>query len=195
MPRALISVFDKTGVVELAKALVDFGWEILSTGGTAKFLREQDIAVTDVAEVTGFPEGLDGRVKTLCPQIHAGILYKRDNRVHLNFLEKHGIQGIDLVVVNLYPFELVAANPDVTRDELVENIDIGGPAMLRAGAKNHKSVTVLCDPTDYTLFLEVGGHATMRLHFQKLMAHKVFQITANYDMAIATNKRLWPTSG
>ena len=193
MPRALISVYDKTGVEELAKALVSFGWEILSTGGTAKFLREKGVPVTDVAEVTGFPEGLDGRVKTLCPQLHAGILYKRDNQKHLDFLQKHGIQGIDLVVVNLYPFGQVAANPQATREQLIENIDIGGPTMMRAAAKNHASVTVLCDPTDYEFFIEYLGNVVSRttFTFRVEMAYKVFQVTSVYEAAIVAEPRLW----
>ncbi len=145
--RALISVHDKTGIVAFAQALTALGVEIVSTGGTAKLLREADVPVRDVAEVTGFAEMLDGRVKTLHPRIHGGILARRDMPAHLAALEKHGIAPIDLVVVALYPFEQTVARPDVTREEAIENIDIGGPAMIRSAAKNHASVGVVTSPS------------------------------------------------
>ncbi|MFM8788731.1 MAG: bifunctional phosphoribosylaminoimidazolecarboxamide formyltransferase/IMP cyclohydrolase, partial [Chthoniobacterales bacterium] len=147
--RALLSVSDKTGLVDLARGLAAHGVELLSTGGTAAALREAGLAVKDVSEHTGFPEMLDGRVKTLHPLVHGGLLYRRDLPSHVEQAAAHGIAPIDLVVVNLYPFEQTVACKDVTREEAIENIDIGGPSMLRSAAKNHASVTVLCDPADY----------------------------------------------
>ena len=141
--RALLSVHDKAGVVDLARALAGFGVEILSTGGTARLLRESGVTVREVADVTGFPEMLDGRVKTLHPRIHGGILARRDRPEHLTALRQHGIDPIDLVVSGLYPFEATAARPGVSRDEVIEQIDIGGPALIRAAAKNHASVAVV----------------------------------------------------
>src|SRR5207249_8037948 len=142
--RALVSVHDKTGVVEFARALSTLGVEIVSTGGTAKLLRDAGVAVRDVADVTGFPEMLDGRVKTLHPKIHAGILARRDVPGHLEALDKHGIPPIDLVVVLLYPFETTVARPGVTLDEAIEQIDVGGPTMIRAAAKNHEIGRASC---------------------------------------------------
>ncbi|MDR0690319.1 MAG: bifunctional phosphoribosylaminoimidazolecarboxamide formyltransferase/IMP cyclohydrolase [Spirochaetaceae bacterium] len=183
-PRALISVFDKEGIRELASFLAGSGWEILSTGGTAKYLGEHQIPVIDVAAVTGFPECLDGRVKTLHPAIHAGLLARRDEKSHRDTLEKLGISPIDLVCVNLYPFfEKVRAG--LSLEETVEFIDIGGPAMLRSAAKNYRDVLVLTDPADYGDVidgLKAGGPA---MEFRKRLAGKVFDLTAAYDGAVA----------
>jgi phosphoribosylaminoimidazolecarboxamide formyltransferase/IMP cyclohydrolase len=185
--RALVSVHDKTGVVELAKALSGFGVEILSTGGTARLLRDSGVAVRDVAEVTGFPEMMDGRVKTLHPKIHGGILARRDVPEHLAALDKHAIPPIDLVVVALYPFEQTVAKPGVTLAEAIEQIDVGGPTMIRAAAKNHASVAVVTDPSQYAAVLDdlkaTGGalsHAT-----RARLAQEAFRRTAQYDAAIA----------
>src|SRR5438132_584370 len=147
--RVLLSVTDKTGIVDFARGLSEMGAELISTGGTARTLREAGIPVKDVSEVTGFPEMLDGRVKTLHPRIHGGILARRDVPAHLAALEKHGIAPIDLVVVALYPFEQTVARADVTRAEAIEQIDVGGPAMLRAAAKNHASVAVVTASSQY----------------------------------------------
>ena len=147
--RALISVSDKTGLVPFAQILAKAGIEIISTGGTAKTLREAGLTVKDVSEHTGFPEMLDGRVKTLHPKVHGGLLFIRGNETHEAAVRAHNIQPIDLVVVNLYPFEQTVAKPDVTLHDAIENIDIGGPSMLRSAAKNHDSVTVVVDPLDY----------------------------------------------
>src|SRR4051812_39654067 len=147
--RALISVSDKTGLVPFAQILAQANVEIISTGGTAKTLREAGLTVRDISEHTGFPEMLDGRVKTLHPKVHGGLLYIRDNPAHEAAVKQHGILPIDLVVVNLYPFEQTVAKPNVSLHEAIENIDIGGPSMLRSAAKNHDSVTVVVDPMDY----------------------------------------------
>lgn len=152
--QALISVSDKTGVASFARELVNLGYHILSTGGTAKLLSAEGIACQEVADYTGFPEMLDGRVKTLDPHIHAGILARRPVPEHMAALAEHGIEPIDIVCVNLYPFEQTIAKPDCTFELAVENIDIGGPTMIRAAAKNHESVTVLVDPSDYTRVIE-----------------------------------------
>ena len=151
--RALISVSDKAGLVELAKGLKDFGVEIISTGGTARSLKEAGVPVIEISEFTGFPEMMDGRVKTLHPKVHGGLLYIRGNAEHEAAAAKHGIKPIDLVVVNLYPFEKTVAKPDVKLHEAIENIDIGGPSMLRSAAKNNASVTVVVDPADYPAVL------------------------------------------
>src|SRR5256885_580680 len=149
MPRALLSVSDKRGIVDLGRGLVERGFELVSTGGTARTLAAAGLPVTNVSDVTGFPEMLDGRVKTLHPKLHAGILARRDRPGDLSALEAHGIGLVDLVVVNLYPFATTAANPVATFDELVEEIDIGGPSMVRAAAKNFRHVLVVVDPDDY----------------------------------------------
>ena len=154
MQRALLSVSDKTGLVSLARVLAAAGVELISTGGTARALREAGLTVTDLSAYTGFPEMLDGRVKTLHPKVHGGLLYLRGNANHEAAVSAQGIQPIDLVVVNLYPFETTVARPDVTLQEAIENIDIGGPSMLRSAAKNHESVTVVMDPADYELVAE-----------------------------------------
>ena len=146
---ALISVSDKTGLVEFAKELAAMNVSILSTGGTAELLKKNGIAVTEVADYTGFPEMMDGRVKTLHPKVHGGILARRDMASHMDAIAKHGINTIDMVVVNLYPFQQTVAKEDCTLEDAIENIDIGGPAMLRSAAKNYKDVAVVCDPADY----------------------------------------------
>lgn len=185
--RALLSVSDKTGVVDFAKALTDRGVELLSTGGTAKAIRDAGIPVKDVSEFTGFPEMLDGRVKTLTPQVHAGLLHLRDNDEHMATMKEHGLEPIDLVCVNLYPFEATIANPDVTLPEAIEQIDIGGPTMIRSAAKNMKFVTVVTDPADYSRVLESmdanGGNTTEEFRFE--LGQKVFARVAEYNAAIA----------
>ncbi|MBA2687837.1 MAG: bifunctional phosphoribosylaminoimidazolecarboxamide formyltransferase/IMP cyclohydrolase, partial [Gemmatimonadaceae bacterium] len=149
MPVALISVSDKSGIVPFAKSLVDMGWTILSTGGTAKALRSASIPTTDVADVTGTPEMLEGRLKTLHPAVHGGLLARRDVPEHMDALREHKIDTIDLVAVNLYPFSATASRASSTPEEIIEQVDIGGPAMLRSAAKNFQSVTVIVDPADY----------------------------------------------
>ncbi len=185
--RALVSVSDKSGVVELARALADLRVEILSTGGTARTLRENGIEIVDVSEYTGFPEMLDGRVKTLHPKIHGGILGQRENPDHVETMGKHGINPIDMVVVNLYPFEATIAKPHCTLEEAIENIDIGGPAMIRSAAKNYRDVAVVVDPGDYddliTELRKNDGQISGRTRFR--LAKKVFHMTAQYDSAIS----------
>src|SRR5262245_39941795 len=185
--RALISVHDKSGAVELASALAALGVEILSTGGTARLLRESGVPVRDVSDVTGFPEMLDGRVKTLHPAIHGGILARRDSPEHMAALQQHGIGLIDLVVSGLYPFEATAARPGVTRDEVIEQIDIGGPAMIRAAAKNHAAVAVVTHPSQYGALLDelrrTDGHLAEATRAR--LAHEAFRRTADYDAAVA----------
>jgi len=183
--RALISVSDKTGVIEMAKGLEALGAEILSTGGTAKALRDAGVNVTDVAAYTGSPEILDGRVKTLHPKIHGGLLGRRSVPAHVEQMTQHNIGPIDAVVVNLYPFEATIAKPDCHFEEAIENIDIGGPSMLRSAAKNHDDVLVVVDPADYTRVLEaMKGNAVTR-ELRRELAMKVFQHTARYDGLIA----------
>ena len=186
--RALISVTDKTGIVEFAHALVEnFGVEVISTGGTAKVLEEASIPVTPIEEFTGFPEMMGGRVKTLHPKVHGGLLARRDSKKHMAEAEEHGIQMIDLVCVNLYEFEKTVAQPDVTFEDAIEHIDIGGPSMLRSAAKNNDSVTVVCDPADYDAILEemhVHGGATTK-NTRRRLAAKVYTRTAAYDTAIS----------
>jgi phosphoribosylaminoimidazolecarboxamide formyltransferase / IMP cyclohydrolase len=186
MPRALISVSDKTGVVEFAKRLSDLGWEVVSTGGTAKALRQAGIKARDVAEITGFPEILDGRVKTLHPAVHGGLLARRDTPEHMQAIAKHNIAPIDLVAVNLYPFRETASRKDVEPDDVVEQIDIGGPSMLRSAAKNFHSVFVVVDPADYERVLGAVEAADDDLDLKRLLAQKVYEHTASYDSAIAT---------
>ncbi len=184
--QALISVSDKTGVLDFARALSEMGVNILSTGGTAKLLAENGIKVTEVADYTGFPEMLDGRVKTLHPKVHGGILARRDFPEHVAALNTHGIPTIDMVVVNLYPFQQTIARAECSLEDAIENIDIGGPAMLRSSAKNHKDVTVICDPSDYAQVLRElhanKGEVTFETKFT--LAKKVFAHTAQYDGAI-----------
>jgi len=185
--RALISVTDKTGIVEFGQFLAKHNVEILSTGGTAKMLREGGVPVMEVSDYTGFPEMLDGRVKTLHPKVHGGILGRRDLASHKEQMAKHGIGPIDLVVVNLYQFEKAVVQPGCTLDDAIENIDIGGPTLLRAAAKNYKAVTVVVDPQDYHRVMEEMKHhkgmTTVGLRFQ--LARKVFQVTHEYDGAIS----------
>ncbi|GAC1406182.1 MAG: bifunctional phosphoribosylaminoimidazolecarboxamide formyltransferase/IMP cyclohydrolase [Burkholderiaceae bacterium] len=183
--QALISVSDKTGVLDLARALTSFGVNILSTGGTAKLLADNGVAVTEVADYTGFPEMLDGRVKTLHPKIHGGILARRDVPEHADALAQHGIPGIDMVVVNLYPFMQTVARENCTLEEAIETIDIGGPAMLRSSAKNHRDVVVLCDPADYQPVIDaLRNQGDLDYEARFTLAKKVFAHTAQYDGSI-----------
>jgi phosphoribosylaminoimidazolecarboxamide formyltransferase/IMP cyclohydrolase len=186
MQRALISLTDKSGIEEFAGQLQDLGVEILSTGGTAKKMRENGILVKDVAEFTGFPEMLDGRVKTLHPKVHGGILFLRGNASHEEQMAKHGLQQVDLVAVNLYAFDKATSDPNCTVANAIENIDIGGPTMLRAAAKNFQFVTVIVDPADYPqVVAEIKelGNTTLATRFR--LAVKVFQLTSTYDTEIA----------
>jgi len=183
---ALLSVSDKTGITDLAKALQEMGVTILSTGGTAKLLAEAGIPVRQVAEVTGMAEMMDGRVKTLHPAIHGGILARRDNDQHLADMAHHGIAAIDLVVINLYPFAATLKNQDASRDDLVENIDIGGPAMIRAAAKNHDFVTICTNPADYlAITKELKNHGGVTEPMRRQLAARAFAHTANYDSMIS----------
>jgi phosphoribosylaminoimidazolecarboxamide formyltransferase/IMP cyclohydrolase len=186
MPRALISVSDKTGVVEFATRLSELGWELVSTGGTARALRQAGLAPRDVADVTGFPEILDGRVKTLHPAVHGGLLARRDLPEHMQAIESHKIAPIDLVAVNLYPFRETAARKDVAPESVVEQIDIGGPSMLRSAAKNFESVFVVVDPEDYGRVLAAIEAEDKDTDLRRLLAEKVYEHTAAYDSAIAT---------
>ena len=184
--RALISLTDKSGIEDFAKALTEMGIEILSTGGTAKKMRDNGIPVTDVSEFTGFPEMLDGRVKTLHPLVHGGILNQRENADHQQQCTEHGIKPIDIVAVNLYAFEKTVTDPKCTLGDAIENIDIGGPTLLRASAKNFQDVTVIVDPADYDQVLaeiRATGNTTLKTRFK--LAVKVFQLTSAYDTAIA----------
>src|SRR4051812_20714914 len=184
--RALLSVFDKTGLLPFAQVLANAGIELISTGGTAKALRDAGLKVTDLSAYTGFPEMLDGRVKTLHPKIHGGLLFVRENSGHVAAAKQHGIEPIDLVVVNLYPFEQTIARPNVTLEEAIENIDIGGPSMLRSAAKNHESVTVVIDPADYAEVAEqIRSIGNTSLELRRNLAAKVFARTSGYDAAIA----------
>jgi phosphoribosylaminoimidazolecarboxamide formyltransferase/IMP cyclohydrolase len=183
--RALISVSDKTGLIEFAKELLEFGYELISTGGTYRVLKSENLPVVNVSEVTGFPECLDGRVKTLHPKIHAGILADRDNPEHLQTIRELEVETIDLVVVNLYPFDETVSRNGVTLTEAIENIDIGGPTMLRSAAKNYKSVVVIVDPKDYTEVIhEMGEQGKVSLETRFRLATKVFLHTAGYDSVI-----------
>ena len=185
--RALLSVFDKTGILDFARQLAGLGIEIVSTGGTAKLLREAGLPVRDVAELTGWPEMLGGRVKTLHPRVHGGILYRRANAGDLAQVLEHGIPRIDLVVVNLYPFEATAARPDLTPGELIENIDIGGPTMIRSAAKNCESVAVVTDPADYAaVAAELQPNRSLTLATRLQLARKAFAVTSRYDGMITT---------
>ncbi len=183
--RALISVSDKTGVVDFARALTGRGVEILSTGGTARLLRDGGITCRDVSDYTGFPEMMDGRVKTLNPKVHGGILARRDREDDLAAMREHGIAAIDLVCVNLYPFRATVARDGCTVDDAVENIDIGGPCMVRAAAKNHRFVTVVVDPADYAMVLAAMDDGTLDEDRRRALAVKAFAHTAAYDGAIA----------
>jgi len=184
--RALISLTDKSGIEDFARQLQDMGVDILSTGGTAKKMRDSGIKVMDVSEFTGFPEMLDGRVKTLHPKVHGGILAQKTNPDHLAQMEAHGLLPIDLIAVNLYAFEKTVANPDCSLADAIENIDIGGPTMLRAAAKNYRDVTVLVDPADYPQVIsemKATGNTTLKTRFR--LAAKVFALTSRYDTAIS----------
>ena len=184
--RALISLTDKAGIEDFAGELAGLGIELLSTGGTAKKLRDSGLTVVDVSEFTSFPEMLDGRVKTLHPKVHGGILHQRDNDDHRQQCKEHGIKPIDIIAVNLYAFEKTVANPDCSLQDAIENIDIGGPTLLRAAAKNFQDVTVIVDPADYELVLaelREGGNTTLKTRFY--LAKKVFALTSSYDTAIS----------
>ena len=186
MPRALLSVSDKSGLLVFARGLHALGWELLSTGGTAGALREAGIPVRDVAEVTGFPEMLDGRVKTLHPVIHGGLLARRDLPEHMAAIAEHGIASIDLVAVNLYPFRETAARAGIAPEAVIEQIDIGGPSMLRSAAKNFAAVTTVVDPADYGRVLAAITAGDDDLALRRALAAKVFEHTAAYDAAIAS---------
>lgn len=188
--RALVSVSDKTGLVPFVKALKELGWDIIATGGTMKLLQESGINVINISEVTGFPEICDGRVKTLHPKVHGGLLARRDLQSHLDALKENNIEFIDMVCVNLYPFRQTIAKPNVEFADAIENIDIGGPSMLRSAAKNCAAVTVVCDPNDYDRIIEeitVNGNTTPETRLQ--LSAKAYTHTAEYDMCIATYMR------
>src|SRR6516162_6730466 len=186
--RALLSVTDKSGLVEFARQLAGLGVDLISTGGTAKLLREAGIPVKDISELTGFPEMLDGRVKTLHPKVHGGILQIRDNPQHRAAVNQHGIQPIDMVVVNLYAFEKTASKPGVSFHELIENIDIGGPSMVRSAAKNFQDVAIVTSPAEYEAIAQEmqsnGGALSLATKWR--LAQKAFATTAAYDSAIAS---------
>jgi phosphoribosylaminoimidazolecarboxamide formyltransferase / IMP cyclohydrolase len=186
--RAILSVTDKTGLVDFARRLSGLGVELISTGGTAKLLRDSGIAVKDISELTGFPEMLDGRVKTLHPKVHGGILHRRENPAHTAAIAEHGIQPIDMVVVNLYAFEKTAAKPGVAFEELIENIDIGGPSMIRSAAKNFHDVAVVTSPADYPAIAGelARSSGALSLETKWRLAQKAFATTAAYDSAIAS---------
>ena len=186
MPRALLSVSNKTGLVAFAKSLAGLGWDLISTGGTARVLREGGLAPIDVSEVTGVAEMLSGRVKTLHPMVHGALLARRDNPKHMASLQEHGITPIDLVAVNLYPFREAVARRDAAREDVIEHIDIGGPSMLRSAAKNFDSVWAVCDPRDYERVIGALSAGDDDLDLRTLLAGKVFAHTAAYDAAIAS---------
>ncbi|MFZ0277423.1 MAG: bifunctional phosphoribosylaminoimidazolecarboxamide formyltransferase/IMP cyclohydrolase [Candidatus Sulfotelmatobacter sp.] len=192
--RAILSVTDKTGLVDFARQLSSLGVELISTGGTARLLRDSGIAVKDISELTGFPEMLDGRVKTLHPKVHGGILHRRENPAHVAAVAEHGIQPIDMVVVNLYAFEKTAAKPGVAFEELIENIDIGGPSMIRSAAKNFRDVAVVTSPADYTAIAEelARNQGALSVETKWRLAQKAFATTAAYDSAIASTLELIP---
>ena len=188
--RALISVSDKSGVVEFAQRLRSAGWEIIATGGTMKLLREKGVEVINISDVTGFPEICDGRVKTLHPKVHGGLLARRDNPSHLQALKENGIEFIDMVCVNLYPFRQTIAKPDVTMEDAIENIDVGGPSMLRSAAKNYRDVTVVCDPADYeTVIGQIEASGNTDVETRLKLSAKAFTHTALYDSCIASYLR------
>ena len=177
--RALVSVSDKTGLVPFVQSLKELGWDIIATGGTMKLLQDNNIEVINISEVTGFPEICDGRVKTLHPKVHGGLLARRDDPSHLKALEENEINFIDMVCVNLYPFRQTIAKPDVTMEDAIENIDIGGPSMLRSAAKNYKDVTVVCDPSDYDRIIaeiKATGNTTAETRLQ--LSAKAYTHTA-----------------
>ena len=185
--RALVSVSDKTGIVDFCRELSAMGVEVFSTGGTLRALQEAGIEAASISTITGFPEIMDGRVKTLHPKIHGGLLAVRSNEDHVRQAEENGIGFIDMVVVNLYPFEATVAKPDVTFEDAIENIDIGGPSMLRSAAKNNESVTVVTDSADYATVLDEmkSNNGATRRATRLALARKVFELTSRYDRAIA----------
>lgn len=188
--RALVSVSDKTGLVDFVKGLQSEGWEIIATGGTQKLLEQSGVKTIGISEVTGFPEICDGRVKTLHPKVHGGILARRDIPEHMATLKENGIQTIELVCVNLYPFKQTIAKPDVTMEDAIENIDIGGPSMVRSAAKNWKDVTIVCDPNDYgTVLDEIRANGFTSDETRLKLSAKAYTHTAEYDMMIATYMR------
>ena len=188
--RALVSVSDKTGLVEFVKGLVDLGWEIIATGGTQKLLEQSGIHTTGISEVTGFPEILDGRVKTLHPKVHGGILARRELPEHMETLRENGIETIDLVCVNLYPFRETIAKEGVTLEDAIEHIDIGGPSMVRSAAKNWRDVTIVCNPADYpTVLAELRENGSTSLETRLQLSAKAYTHTAEYDMCIASYMR------
>ena len=190
MKRALVSVSDKSGLVEFVKGLESHGWQIIATGGTQRLLEQQGVKTIGISEVTGFPEICDGRVKTLHPKVHGGLLARRDEESHLEALRENGIEFIDLVCVNLYPFRQTIANPDVTMEDAIENIDIGGPSMLRSAAKNYRDVTVVCDPADYaTILAEIAEGGNTKIETRLALSAKAYTHTAQYDSCIATFMR------
>ncbi len=190
MKRALVSVSDKSGLVEFVKGLESLGWQIIATGGTQRLLEQQGVKTIGISEVTGFPEICDGRVKTLHPKVHGGLLARRDEESHLVALRENGIEFIDLVCVNLYPFRQTIANPDVTMEDAIENIDIGGPSMLRSAAKNYRDVTVVCDPADYAAVLaEIAEGGNTKVETRLALSAKAYTHTAQYDSCIATFMR------
>jgi phosphoribosylaminoimidazolecarboxamide formyltransferase/IMP cyclohydrolase len=184
MPTAILSVYDKVGIVEFARGLVSLGWKLLASGGTARLLRECGLPVTEVADYTASPEILGGRVKTLHPAIHGGLLARPTEEDHRQLLDL-GWDYIDLVAVNLYPFEATVAKPGVTYAEIIENIDIGGVALIRAAAKNHERVTLVCDPADYPSVLKAIQSGKIPFELRKSLAVKGFQATMHYDTAIS----------
>mgnify|MGYP003962567925 CR=1 FL=1 len=192
--RALISVSDKTGILDFALELQKFGVEILSTGGTADLLRKGGIPVIQVSDYTGFPEMMDGRIKTLHPRVHGGILARRDIPEHDKAMEDHGIRPIDLVVINLYPFEQTVAQKDCRLEDAIENIDIGGPAMVRSSAKNCNDVTIVVDPKNYGLVLEEMKEGSVSLETRRRLSRDAFAHTARYDSLIAAFF-VWPMGG
>src|SRR3954464_336597 len=185
MPRALISASEQRGVVECARGLVELGWEVISTGGTAATLRDGAVPVIEVERLTGFPELLDGRVQTLHPMVPAALLARRDLATHRSALEKHGIIPIDLVAVNLYPFRLTISRQDASLEDAIENIDVGGPSMLRSAAKNYESVLPVVDPTDYPEVLAMLKNGGLTSEIRREFAAKVFTHTSDYDAAVA----------
>ena len=188
--RALVSVSDKTGLVEFVQGLVDLGWEIIATGGTQKLLESKGVKTIGISEVTGFPEILDGRVKTLHPNVHGGILARRELPEHMQTLAEQGIETIDLVCVNLYPFRQTIAKEGVTLEEAIENIDIGGPSMVRSAAKNWKDVTIICDPSDYgTVLSELRANGKTSPETRLKLSAKAYTHTAEYDMCISRYMR------
>ena len=188
--RALISVSDKTGVVDFARELRSLGWEVIATGGTMKLLRDSGVETLNISDVTGFPEICDGRVKTLHPAVHGGLLARRDDPSHVQALRDNGIAYIDLVCVNLYPFRQTIAKPGVQMEEAIENIDIGGPSMLRSAAKNWADVTVVCDPADYAgIVAELRADGATKRETRLRLSAKAYTHTAEYDAMIATYMR------